>query len=543
MPHPPRRTRDAQNCCIGLATAVVMTAAALVSVGAAQAATEAVSTGTAQWTPLGDAADRALGWTGRRSLSTHSQAVREHLDRTPSGAWNAARTPRIESFPALNPAAYFTAEEATGLIGSLGLTNRGRLALGRGERLGLDPEVACGGDTACASALREVLAATLGGAEDERLAPRHLERHFYNLPTIAKSRGAQRRAVRVLYRLTVDAALTAGHISPDLRSRILGALETRADLPWWPSSATVLAAERPRHWTAGMDIGGQRGDPVQLAQAVSETANGVMDDALPRLDLLGDTTLTLAAGGVWRDADWSDVGYGGDLAAFSMIASHALTDTVTLGVASTWEFPGLDAGGWGTEAEGATVGPFVSLNLDHGLSVRAMGTFSRIDSEVSSWSGDSGAFTGERVGALTGLSYGAGAGAWEWGSWAEASWFSQTRDAFVDSLGRSNPAFTQESVQLQVGGNLSYGGDIAAVLPNLEGRYRPWAAADAVVTRQGTLRAGSGDEAPTPLLGRLRLGLDVTPQGYPAVSLEGGATDLGADEPSFDARAGLRLRF
>lgn len=503
----------------------------------------AASTQTAEWTPLGDAADRALGWTGRRSMRTHSQAVREHLERSPSGTWNAAREPHVETFPALDPTAYFIAAPAAGLTGRHGLTDRGRLTLGRGERLGLDVTAACGGDADCARALGDVVAATLAGPPETRLPPRHLERHFYNRPAAGTGRRGQRLAVRTFYRLTIDAALTAGHLGPDRRSRILGALETRADLPWWPSSATVLAVERPPGWTAGRDIGGQRGDPVRLAQALSETANGVMDDALPRLDLLGDTTLTLAAGGVWRDADWSEVGYGGDMASVSMIGSRAFGDGITLGLASTWEFPGVDGGGWGTGAQAATLGPFVRLVLDHGLSVRALAAFSRIDSDVWSWSDGGGAFTGERLGALTGLSYGAGAGSWEWGGWAETTWLSQTRDAFVDTLGRFNPAFAQDSVQVQVGGDLAFGGALAAVSPRLEGRYRPWAAADAVLTRQGALRVGTAGEPPPSVLGQVRLGVDVAPAGYPAVSVEGGASALGADFPSFGARAGLRLKF
>lgn len=534
--HPPRRAPDDGRCRRSLAAAALMLAVA----GSAPAV---AAVQIAEWTPLGDAADRALGWTGRRSMGTHSEAVREHLERTPSGAWNAARAPHVEAFPGLDPAAYFTADPAPGLVGPQGLSNRGRLALGRGERLGVDAVAVCAGDADCAAALRAVLAVTLSGAEEDRLAPRHLERHFYNLPATAKVRRAQRQAVRAYYRLTVDAALTAGHISPDVRSRILAALETRADLPWWPSETTVLAVERPRRWTAGRDIGAQRADPVRLAQALSETANGVMDDALPRLDLLGDTTLTLAAGGVWRDADWSEVGYGGDLASFSMIGSHALSDTVTIGVASTWEFPGVDAGGWGTEARGATVGPFLSLNLEDGFSVRALGSYSRIDSEVASWDSGRGTFIGERLGALTGVSYGAGAGAWEWGGWAETTWFTQTRKGFGDTAGRFNPAYSQDSVQVQVGGDLAYGGDLEILSSNLEGSYRPWAAADAVATRQGALRPGVEADAPAPLLGQVRLGLDVLPAGYPAVSVEGGASGLGADVPNFDARAGLRLRF
>ncbi|MGC2857001.1 hypothetical protein ACM64Y_16130 [Novispirillum sp. DQ9] len=511
----------------------------------------AASTGEAARTPLADSADAAMGWTGRRSMADHVAAVRSHLDRAPTGTWDARDAPSVEPFPALDPAAYFTAEPAPGLVDAQGLTARGRLALGGGKRLGLDPGFArqwaaaeCGDDPACERALRTVVAATLARSDDDRVPPVELERHLLNAPAAAATRENQRAAVRALYRLTVEAAVAAGHLGPDLRSRILGALETRADLPWWPSSRAVLRAEGPRRLLSGPGTVPEEDDPVLLAQAMTETANGVMDDSLPDIGLLGGTGVSLVAGGTWRDSDWQDVGYGGDLATFSVVGSRPVGERITLGIASTWEFAGMEEGGRGAGGHGATVGPFVSLTLGDGLSAHVLGTFSQFESDVRSWWDDgAGRFGGRRWGAVAGLGYGTGSGAWNWGGWAETTWFRQTRDAFTDTLGRDTPAFSLDSVQLQVGGEVAYGGDLAALSPRLDGSFRPWASANAVLTGQTPLTAGTADEGPEAVRGRLRLGLDITGDGLPALSLEGGAGGLGAEKPAYDARAGLRLRF
>lgn len=275
-------------------------------------------------------------------------------------------------------------------------------------------------------------------------------------------------------------------------------------------------------------------DPVQLAQAVTETANGIMNDALPEADILGGLTLSLGAGGEWQDSDGSEVGYGGDTGTFNMIGAVPLNERVTFGMASTWEAPGA-------AGSGVTAGPFLSLDLDNGLSVHALGTASRLSSDGDSWYGHGqGAFTGNRLGAAGGLSYGVTEGRWQYGGSAQAIWFTQTRNAFTNSAGQGNPAVPTESRQFTLSGRLTYGGDLSALSPRLEGSFRPWAAADALLTDQG---ATNVLDAPDPVRGRLRLGLDVTPKGGPALSVQGGASGLGAEQPSFDARAGLRLKF
>lgn len=531
-PHPPR-----QASLKAVALAAALGLAALTGFASPGEA----STGPATWTPLGDSADRALGPAGRRSVGRHAQAVRDHLERSPNGAWNTAAMPVIEPFPSLDPATYFTAEPSPGALDRNGLTDAARLHLGRGARVGLDPAeaqrwsiAACHGSVRCANAVLSSLNATL--REDGRIAPPDLEHGTADI--------AQRAALRALYALTVEAAVAAGHLDPDIRQRVLAAFATRPDLPGWPTSRTVLTLDQRRGAPGGPGFADHSQDPVQLAQAVTETANGVMDDALPEADILGGLTLSLGAGGEWRDTDWSEVGYGGDMGTVSMIGSVPLNDRVTFGMASTWEFPGAPGGGWGTTGSGVTAGPFVSLDLDNGLSVHALGTASRLSSDVASWYGyGEGSFTGRRLGATGGLSYGTTEGRWQVGGSAQATWFTQTRDGFTDSAGRENPAATLESGQVALSGRLAYGGDLSAVSPRLEGSFRPWASADALLTGQAPLRPGNALDGPDPVRGRLRLGLDVIPDGGPALSVQGGASGLGADQPGFDARAGLRLKF
>lgn len=541
-PHPPRQAP---------LRALALAAAIAVAAFVAPAQTASASTNPLQWTPLGDSADRAMPGAGRRSMGQHSQAVRDHIGRTPNGRFNAAARAAIQTFPSLDPATYFSIERTTGLLDRGGLTDAARLRLGRGARVGLSPAearqwaaAACHGSLPCAEALLDGLRATL--REENRVTPHDLERHFFNGSTTEASDGTTRRAqqaaLHALYRLTMDAALAAGHLDGDTRGRALAALDTRADLPGWPASRTVLTMERPRRGGSGVEE--QFRDPVQLAQAVTETANGIMDDALPEIDILGGTTLSTRAGGTWLDGDWNEVGYGGDMATFSIVGSRPLNDTVTFGMASTWEFPGWNDGGFGTTGRALTVGPFVSVDLDSGVSFHALGTVSQFNSDVSSWYGyGDGSFSGNRTGAAGGISYGTTQGRWQFGGTAQATWFTQTRNRFTDSAGRDNPETSVESGQIALSGRLAYGGDLSDLSPRLEGSFRPWAAADALVTAQTPDRPGYALSGPEPVRGRLRLGLDVTPEGGPSVTIQGGASNLGTDNPSFNASAGLRLKF
>jgi hypothetical protein len=139
-----------------------------------------------------------------------------------------------------------------------------------------------------------------------------------------------------------------------------------------------------------------------------------------------------------------------------------------------------------------------------------------------------------------GVGYGSSDGLWHLEGSAQALWFTQPPNALIGRSGWDTAPVTIGAEQMAIGGRLTYGGDLSELSSGLEGSFQPWAAADAFVT---TLPPGPAFTDASPIHGRLRVGVDVTPDGGPAFTVQGAATDMGADSQSYDARAGLRLKF
>ncbi|MFA7431230.1 MAG: hypothetical protein WCZ23_13815 [Rhodospirillaceae bacterium] len=139
-----------------------------------------------------------------------------------------------------------------------------------------------------------------------------------------------------------------------------------------------------------------------------------------------------------------------------------------------------------------------------------------------------------------GVGYGYGRGPWHLEGSAQALWFTQPSASFIDGSDWDTAPAIIGDEQLALSGRLTYGADLSTLSPGLEGSFAPWAAADAFIT---TLPSAPALTESGPVHGRLRMGVDITPDGGPAFSLQGGATDPGNARQSFDARAGLRLKF